>query len=241
MLVSPTTPFFQNTGTVPTDGSGKYVPRSAWDFNKIGITFNYTDWVYQHSQIQGNLVPSQGQNLTLTANSGPLYNQSVAGWTRHGTGYNQAAGQKFNAAAGVGPNASSQSCALIFYAIATAVPGATRSMGYLANISLSVLYTSANKVICRCGGVQITGTSTYNDSAVHPFLLVYNRTAGSVKLFTNLETVTGTYTASVADDIKGFGSVGGTNSAPMTILWGAMATGAAAEAMGAATLTSLGW
>lgn len=106
-----------------------------------------------------------------------------------------------------------------------------------------------------CAGEAATGSiTTYaGDGAVHPFLLVYDKTSSRVKLYTDLECITGTFNATTrVDNTTGslvLGSNGTAvygNAASASHVYWTFCTGALAESLSdngraSAFLKTLGW
>jgi hypothetical protein len=159
------------------------------------------------------------------------------------------ANQRITAGAGTGPSPASTSIAFLAYVkITTGTPGAVRGiLGLGSNLAVQQQFVANSKVRIACVGVNTSGTASYNDGNVHPFLFVYDRTNSKVVLYTDLETFTGTYNSGATDGNKGYGS-GGSVTTPtgMNVLFGAAYTGASAEALSTQAtaksyLQSLGW
>lgn len=226
---------------VTTDGpSNVYVPQSQADFTALGLG-TWTN-LYLCQEASGNMLDTIG-SVTLTAVGSPLYQQTVSGWTRKALEFNQAAAQRFSVGAGSGPNPGSTSVAWLVYCKYTGTPSANRRLWCPSDIAvtnLQLVQTTANKAQLVCNSVGTNSVSSYNDSTVHPFLIVFDRTNLLVRLYTELEQVNGTYSALVADGTKGFGATSGT-SCLAQVVWAAMTTGANAEALGKTTLSTLGW
>lgn len=232
-----------NTSTtvrvVAIDGAANvFTPSSAADFTALGLTAPSSLWLCQEAS--GNAADSIGA-VTLTAGGTPLYSQAVAGWTRVGFGFNQTANQRFSVGAGTyDPSASSQ--AILLYAKADTVSGTPRALATLGQVTGNNLYCA----FTSAGLVRIVNFAVINNGAVdhrgavHPYLFVYNRTAGTVRVYTDAEQINGTYNATVTDGNKGLCANGLTSFAGQT-LWAAQWSGAAAEALNKTTLQALGW
>lgn len=214
------------------------VPQSAADFVAIGVTAP-TD-LYLMQEASSNLADSLAAALTLTAAGSVAYQQAVTSWTRKAVQTAETAGQKWTVNSGSGPNPASTSVAFGFYFTLTGTPGGTRDVAGIQGANgVKVTCNGSRQLIVNCLSVTTTGASAYTAGTVYRAILVYNRTAGTVKLFTDLETITGTYGAGAVDGVKGFGNLGGTAPGPLKFLLGWIASGAAAESYNAATLGAM--
>lgn len=230
----------QTVRVVAIDGpSSVFTPASAADFTALGLTAPSSLWLCQEAS--GNAADAIGA-VTLTAGGTPTYNQAVASWTRTGFGFNQTANQRFSVGAGTyDPSASSQ--AILLYAkvdTVTSTPRALAVLGQATGASLYCAFTNAGLVRITNNAVNVSGAVDHRNSLVNAFLFVYNRTAGTVRVYTQLEQVNGTYSATVTDGNKGLCANGLTSMAGQ-ILWAAQWSGAAAEALSKTTLSTLGW
>lgn len=225
------------------DGAaGAFAPASAAEFAALGIAAPSNLW--QCQEASGNLADSIG-SLTLTANATPTYQQSITGWARKALGFNETAAQRFQVTAGSGPNVATQSVAWLCYFLLSGTPGAQRRIltaaDGLATTGVLATFLTTGRIRMACVNVTADGTYDYRDSALHPLLLVYNRTGSLVRVFTDKEQVNGTYSAGAVDAAKGLGAAGAGNSLPGFIAWAFAAAGATAEGYGKTTLQQLGW
>lgn len=217
--------------------SNKFVPVSTAEFNNLGIASPSSIWLCQEAS--GNLADSVGA-VTLSANGTADYQQAIAGWTRLGIHYTETAAERHGVAAGT-YNPNSGSVAWLCYVLLTSAAG-TRTFMPIAGAGGTPMWagmTSAGLVRINCAGVATDGAADHRGQ-VRPVLFKYDRTATTVQIFTNLETVNGTYNAVTTDGIKGLGAGAGTPPV-CDMLYAACWTGAAAEGLSAATLTALGW
>lgn len=211
-------------------------PQSAADFTAIGVTAPAS--LYLMQEAANNLADTIG-GLSLTKAGSPSYQQSVTNYTTKALATTETTSQGWTEASGTGPSPASTSVAFFGYIKFTGTPGGTRDLMMIqgaTSIKLSVL--GNGKIRLNCLGVTADSANSHNDGNVHPVICVYNRTGASVKVFTDLETLTGTYGSGAQDGTKGFGALGSTN-APMDFLQGWVASGATAEGYGAATITAL--
>jgi hypothetical protein len=91
------------------------------------------------------------------------------------------------------------------------------------------------------GGSVTTGAYDYRDSAVHPFLVIHNRTAATTTCFSDKETLSVAYTSGTDSANKGLGNVGATTAPVSYVGYWVHWSGASAEAVGYATVSGLGW
>lgn len=227
--------------SVPNEG-GIFFPSTAAHFASLGIATPSHLWPCQEAS--GNLADSLG-GLSLVAAGTPLYQQSVPGFTRKAVGFNEGAGQRFTVAAGSGPNPATTSVAWLGYFRMTAgVGGVNRRVlcacDGIATTGVMANLTTSNVVRLLCVAVGANGSYDYNDGALHPMLLVYDRTNSLVRCYTDKEQVNGTYNSGAVDAAKGLGAPTN-NSFPGAIPWAIAAGGATAEGYGKTTLQKLGW
>ena len=234
--------------TVPRDGPlNVYVPATAEHWTARGIAVPDHAWSCQAGS--GNLVADIG-SLALVPGGTVAYSQAVAGWTRLAVATTETSNSRFSAAAGAGPNPAATSVAWLVYAGFSA-NGAAREflMGAesTSDLRLDIFGGATPGFRVNCAGVTSNSVGTgHADGLIRPYLLVYNRTAGTVRAYAvdpgtgTIETISGTYSAAVVDGVKGLGASGGTGPAMRANL-AATWSGANAEGLSAATLTALGW
>lgn len=224
--------------SVGTDGpSNVYIPESAADFTELGITAPTSLWLCQEAS--GNLSDSIAA-VTLTANGTADYRQTVSGWTRKFVVFTETANERFSHAAGTYVWGSGTSYAALWY---------VNGISVTANRDLILLAGSTSKVrILSAGGVAslvleagtASGAYNYVDGAAHAFLFVYDANASTAKLYTDQETITGTFGASITSGIKGIGG-SGTSPPVAGYTLGAVWHGSDAEGLDGDVLTALGW
>lgn len=225
---------------VDVDGpSSVYVPTSAADFTALGLTVPDSLWLCQEASGNADDVFNA---MDLTPTGSPTYAQAVTNWTRTAFGFNQTSNQRFSGSTAYDPSAASS--AMLVYAefvAALSTPRGLMTLGQTTGASLYSAFTNAGLVRITNNAVNVSGASDHRGGGVRPYLFVYNRTAGTVRVYTNLEQINGTYSATVTNSAnKGFcGS--GVTSFEGKILWGCQWYGAGAEAQAKATLTTLGW
>lgn len=246
-------PFASGGPTWSVDGtSGKGVPLTQADWNAVfsvaGVAAKTVNQCHGLQDASGNPVATVGTNYT--AYGGLAYQQAVTGggWSRLCIHNDVASAKGFGLAAGTGPNAATQSVLYIVYHQCTSAAGATRTVSAGSNagtndLKLQIVQTTGLLRV-RCASVVVDGASDHA-VGVRPYVLVYNRTAGTVKGYSDLEKVTGTYSAAVTDvGGKGFPANATIVGDRGDYLWCAAFAGAAAEWSDAdvkAVLQTLGW
>lgn len=226
--------------TVSQDGADSvYVPLSSADFTKLGLTVPDSLWLAQEAS--GNLSDSIGA-VTLTANATPTYQQSVTNWTRKGVGMTQASAQRFTVGSGTyNPFTSSSAILVYFRSISAAGVRFVWTLGSPSGNTLYMRLNGGGQLGINCIAQITNGTYNFHEDVVHPALFVYNRTAGTVKIYTDEEQITGTYGSGVTDGNKGIGTSSGTSFNGYA-LWACQWYGAGAEAVDTKTvLSTLGW
>lgn len=214
--------------------TGRYLPQSAAEIAALTMAAVNSLWLFQMPS--GNATDQVG-SLTLTAAGTPLYDQVVPGWATHGIAFNSTVAQRFGAASGVGPDPSTTSVLWCGLMSCGATPGANRILvgaSATATTECYVKETTASHARLTCKNVSATdGTADMSAAAVQLVYIVYDRTHGTVTVYTEQEKIVGTYNAGVTDGIKGFGALSGSSCAG-NLLWGIQRNGAAAEMSAAA-------
>lgn len=233
-LQSGLNPGDSNPITWSIDGtSSKAVPASNTEWSDLLAYLGLTGivsvpnsfWLCQEAS--GNLADSGSGGLTLTAAGTPLYQQTVAGWTRKGVGMSVGDTDAFAAAAGVGPNPTSTSSRWLWFVNVT-TPATTRQAaavgGAAAGSEFSLRVTSTPRYQIK------VMTNTANSAGVPDSLmsLLYDRTNSLAVAYSDAEKLAGTYNSGVTDGAKGIGA-GITTSVAMSAMYGCMWSGAAAE------------
>jgi len=143
-------------------------------------------------------------------------------------------------------NSATTSIALLVYARINATAlGIFLSLGADSEFGPLYIYFSGTGAVLVCNGNTGAGSYVYEDDGqVHPFLLVYDRTNGRCRLYTDKEVISAVYTAAVTDGAKtiGIDSVSGsTVPTDCNVFFAALWHGASAEELSESTLTALGW
>jgi hypothetical protein len=227
-----------NAVAIPVDNAIK-MPTTDLEWERLGIQAPFNYWLMQVGS--GN-VPSLGSAANALVPNGTVdYSQSGSPFTGVAIGITETAAERLElGTSAFDPSADSAAAYMV-----AKITGAT---GNRPSIALCSAVTNPQSMrIATAGQAQVvsnanitTGAYVYEgDGLWHPFLLVFNRTAGTIKLFSDRELITGTYDGTATNATsKGFG--GGTPPA-FLIRYGAWWYGDMAESLGATTLTALGW
>lgn len=228
---------------VGVDGPGVYVPLAASEFTSLTVSTPQYLWGCQDAA--GDLAATLGATNLVSNGAGvAVYQAAVAGWSRKAIG-STADGdvRNWRVGAGSGPSPVAGSVAWLGYVLFPSAPAADRIVMHPAVTAPNLAVTLRTTGVLRltCNTITTDGAYNYNDGAVHPILVVYNKTAGSVTLFTDKEQIDGTYNAGVTDTNKGTGNAGGIATGLYRYLYLLAAAGATAESYGKTTLQKLGW
>jgi hypothetical protein len=230
----------------PEDATAeKYVPVTAADWAGIleyaGLSSSPAyGWGFQEAS---GSIDDQIGVAALTA-SGGTYQQTVTGWSRKAcTWAFDGSGTTFYNVTDI-PNPNANSMAVLLYVYTSSVPAADRQVVQIGSATaVEARVTTAGKYQCHNQAIAASGNfaGAYDDN-VHPLLLVYNRTANTMTLYSDTEFATTTYA-----DISGGGIIfgaGDRNTPTGGVLLAAGWTGADAEFSDAdarALLEALGW
>lgn len=236
---------------VTRDGSSLiYTPASSSEWTALrtaaGLSVANPNSLWLAQEASGNLADSIG-SVTLTASGSPTYQQTVTGWSRKAVAAADGSSDRFTAGAGVGPNPTTTSQTWLAILAMPAVNASTRVVWGIS--------VDSNTNGCAMQRVGTTGVARFRvvgvnaDSAgshanqVIVAVVKFDRTGSAAVLYSNLAKVVGTYSASVVDQLKGFGSIAATMEAAK-MLYGCMWSGANAEISDAnikALLQAMGW
>lgn len=207
--------------------SGKPVPDNAGEWSNFLTSFSSVLSVPQHlwkfQESSGNNLDSVGSgNLTVTNSS---YQKVIAGWSRF------AMGGPGTAVTGTLRNLAMANTATTSYLIFAfgRFDTPTASLGAFVSYGSPTVQLPAitNKVRLREGGNLLDSTNNHN-STVHPFLLSYNISNSTVKLYTDLEKISITFTTSVGTSLS-FATANTGDTGSRDFLYAASWEGAAAE------------
>lgn len=228
--------------------SGKRVPASSAEWTSLisyySRSYSAPNSLWLCQEASGNLADSIGGN-TLTANASPGYQQAVSGWDRDAVTFVvNTAGQRFTAViAAFAP--ATHSMMWLGYIALTDNPSTTRSVldvGAGAT-TLLVQHTATGLVRCNCAAVTTDSSGSYTGAGVIPLVMIYDRTNSTVKVYTDAEKITGTYSASVTGTNQGIGAASGNSTGQATLYLAAWADSAAelSDATLKLMLQDLGW
>jgi hypothetical protein len=206
-----------------------------------------------------DLVGSGSAPFTLTTNNSAasgrcFWRQPQANWARVGLNVSGAGNNTgWLAPAGTGPSVQNTSQAWLGYILFGANVGSARFLfGVAGPNAASVQMFGLNHQVSGTprvvsSGTFVNATTNHNDGRVHPCLLVLDLTNSRVKMYTDLDKVTGSFPATAFyDGPKGFGTPTGTPTPTGTLFWAAYCTGALAESLSdnmraSLFLKTLGW
>lgn len=234
----------QPTGPqVTRDGPGSVlVPQSTADFIALGLRVPDHLWLCQESS--GNLVPTIG-SVQLAPNASPLYQQTVAGWSRRfvGTAVGTA-GQRFFTADAALDLAAGESMAWIIYASLANSGAVTRRFLAAQGDQNGLRVSNTNSVLTIHNNVMATLAGAYNDlAAVHPFVWRRDGAADASGATTDLESVAGTHSELAQVGVQRcIGAPGAQMPPDLRVCWSALYMRANAQGIDwAAYLNTLGW
>lgn len=261
--LAPGTPGTASLIIVASD-SGSVAPRMPFEdsqWSALGLSPWGSYWGFQEGA--GNPVSSGSNSLTLTAVGVSVYSYSLPNWTRKFVNLAQSTTQRFSLLNSFGPPPNydcTGSMAMLVYGM-FAKPSATSVVMGTGNANLTtgapvsvlaeILTTGVPQVYCS--GSNVAGIQSIADGRVHPVLLVYDKTNLRVKLYTDLEKVTGSVggglrlaNSTTASLGIGNASVTTLNSASGSYGFFAFCTGSVAESfsddgIASAFMKSLGW
>lgn len=219
--------------------SGKYYPASAAEFTlfnaaNAGVANFPTTltpnslWNCQDAS-PGSLIDVVGAS-TLTVAGTPAYQQSTAGMTRLSVNITATTVQAFTLSAGAGYDLSTNSVTWFGDLASTTTPGGNRNILVMSNnaTGMRIDHNTGNKLVLTVGGGTFTSSATYTLPGFYPVVVVYNRTASSVVMYTNQEILTGTFVALV-DGVKGIGAAQGNGDPSSKYTWFGAVLGTPAE------------
>lgn len=238
---------------IPQDAtSHKGVPltQADWDavFDAAGVSRKTltASWGFQDVDMSSAVAATVGTNLTTYGS--PTARAAVTGWARKAMRVTETA-MGAGYASGTGPNPGSNSVLWFGYVDITGNPGAARpfisgSNAGTANVRGSHVNGAGGLNRMQCNAVNVDGAVDQRAGGVRFYVMKYNRTGSEAKLISEVERVTGTYSAAVADSTKGFPATTTVVPPPMDVLLGACFSGANAEWTDAeikAVAQTLGW
>lgn len=201
----------------------------------------------------GSLVLSGTVDGTLVASASPVYQFILPGWSRHALHVMSGTAQRFSTTASIpsllGPVAYMCYAQLHNAGVGHVLMGQTGNATTTSRL-LSTFGNSNSRQGIDCGGTLTTGTVNHRDGRVHPFLMVYDPINLRVKQYTDVEALTGTFTALLdapVSPVRGFSQVSTTKAAPsasfvyVAIATGSIVGGLSDDGQASAFLRNLGW
>lgn len=186
---------------VPMDGpSNWFVPTTDAHWNALATInplISVPEFCYGHQDASGNLAEVNAGTV-LTAINTPLYQQTVAGWTRKFTGTNDNSNAGFRHGTGVGTDPSATSVAWLFL---WAFNGSTTRYCLQLGQKLVVKTFSNNKIqVSDIDHAAVSGSADYLGLAsVHYLLIVHDKTNSLIRTYTDLEQLNGPAYQALAD------------------------------------------
>ncbi len=222
--------------TITKDATkGWALPASAAEWTELlsGTGIANPDHAWPCQIASGDLSDVIG-SLALTARTTPIYSKSATGWTSTGVGFTDASNDGFIAASGTGPDPSTTSQTWVMVvSIETEATLSRNIFGMNAGASgISMLWAPSagtNRLRVSAFGSSTIGTADHSAGS-YVFTLRYDRAVSATKATSDIETITGTYSASAADGDKGPGATSN-NDGGLTILYVALWEGSNAEAL----------
>ena len=226
---------------VGANGIGLFVPESAADFTQLGIAAPDSLWLVQEAS--GNLADTIASEA-LSPVSTPVFQQGITAWNRDSVFANGAADASANTG-GAYDIGASQSVAMLVYAFS--IDAANRSIMHLTpsaspnDFNLVIAGGSSGQLRLRFAGNTVNGSADHTAGVLtRPILMVLDQNAGTIKAHSDLEEVTGTFSASaLTGSSLGFMAnlLAGTNvGVQLAAIW----YGANAEGLDKNTITALG-
>lgn len=219
-----------------TSGYGVPNDLAEWTSLTAGVGMNPPGYLWLCQEAAGNLADSIGA-ATLTATNSPAYQQAIGGWTRRAvSGTGDGVGDEYFQ--GTLPNINANS--VLFLGYVNTESGASRDFITWGQIDIR---SGVAQWTLR-HGANVTNMVNNHVGSIHPILVAHNRTAGTIKIYTDLEKYSGTYDATAAGTaFILYGQANGLTNVYEHLIAGAW-TGADAEindATAKALLQALGW
>lgn len=226
--------------------SGKGVPRTLGQWSNVldaalGAHTKLPTSVYTFQEPADDIRDAVSTAAAF-ANSGAgfTYLSATTGWSRSGLLFTEASANKLTATI---PAADSNSFLCLFYVAITATPGASaRHVIHHPNLIVAVNTTPVYQAVDPAAANPTLSGTQNPGTAVHPVWLRSNRTANTLSVITDQETINAVnFEDTLTTLILGSNS---SVNAPMRVLYGARWTGTAAEMSDsdiAAINATLGW
>lgn len=229
--------------------SGKALPQTAGELNALitasTATIGGAASLYRCQDPNTSLADAIGTFTMAQAGAGHLYQQAVTGWAAKAVQLTEATvGSWLNTDAGL-PDVSTASQAWVLLVEMPALPGNTRNLVLSgvspnfggARFNITTGFQSALSV----GTVQNGATNLA--TRVMPIVVVLNRTAGTLRVFNDVEALPSVWDAAMTGKSARIGSTAQASAAKY--FWIARWDGAAAETLTQANvkllLQTMGW
>lgn len=233
--------------------SSKAFPETAQHWTDLFTNYSLTtlsvpDALWLMQETSGTTFADVMGAFPLTITGSPSLAQAVTGWTKKAwvttDGNSSMRGRTTSASL---PNVTSESMAVLIYVAVTATPATARGLiGFgLATNDVEGRVQTTPAFQARSGSSTSQGGATNISTTVHPVLLVVNRTAGSVKMYTDSEKLNPTLNTGLNGQGLDIGATRNAAAPAAKILCGAMWKTAKAEAFTDVTaksfLQALAW
>lgn len=185
---------------------------------------------YNLQESGGNAIEADGGAAFVTGAS-TRYEQDVSGEARAAAGTYDGIAGGFTMASGTGPQAGSESVAMLLDFVIENAASERRlcSLSEAASHFFLVNVTAAGNLKLYTDGGSVTSVETYEADGKHSLLMVLDRTAGTATLYTEKEKLVGVYNAAVASGVKMLGFTTSTNPSAALYRYCAIGTGSEAE------------
>ena len=223
----------------PQDGPGSvYRPTADAHWTALGLPVPAYYFLCQDAS--GNLAEVNGGTVLTATGAGLNYSQAVTGWTALHVGTDEAgSAQRWVHGLAVGVDTSTTSFAMLLYCTLAQGAASRRFAQFGASGNDLRVGTAGLVSLVRTGNVTTGVVSHDGATTVRPYLLVIDRTGSTIRLYTTLEQINGSFGA-IVDGPKGYGQdLLSTPASNCNLI--AMWSGASAEGLNASTLTTLGW
>lgn len=216
-----------------TSGIGAPANQADWDSliaSDAVLTGRGFSLTYNLQEPGGNATEADGGAAFVTGAT-TQYRQPVTGWTRLAAKTLDGIAGGFTMASGTGPQAGSQSVAMLVHFQCDSSTAERRlcSLSEAAGHFFLVNIDATGKLKLFTNAASVTSVQGYEADGSHTMLIVLDRTNGTATLYTEKEKLVGVYSAAVASGIKMLGFTTSTNPATVLYLYAAMGAGTEAE------------
>jgi len=177
--------------------SGKPVPQNSTEWSSflssIGSAIPVPGHLWLMQETSGTLADSIGASALTVSNS--AYNKSISGWSRKAMGGS-------GAIVGTLRNLAMADTALnsfLVFMFARYDTSASALRAILQYGSPTVQTPAVTQKVRLREGANLLDSTNAHDATIHPFLLAYNQTNSTMKMYTDLEKLSVTFSASVGN------------------------------------------